>query len=103
MREMSREPVDIGLPNLNEEDIEGLAEECEAEISTYILRRVPKKSIEEMSVNCTIELGSELELDVQMDLVQGYDTGLDLDKLLQDATVHGADWLEKRLRELKTD
>lgn len=103
MREMSREPVDIGLPDLNEDDIEGLAEECEAEISMYILREVPKKSIEEMSVNCTIELGSELELDVQLDLVQGYDTGLDLDKLLQDATAHAADWLEKRLRELKAD
>lgn len=100
---MSREPVDIGLPDLDEEDIERLAEECEAEISAYILREVPKKSIEEMSVNCTIELGSELDLDVQLDLVQGYDTGLDLDKLLHDATVHGAEWLEKRLRELKTD
>ncbi|MFX0044428.1 MAG: DUF3194 domain-containing protein [Candidatus Hermodarchaeota archaeon] len=100
---MSREPVDIGLPDLNEEDIEGLAEECEAEISMYILRRVPKKSIEEMSVNCIIELGSELDLDLQLDLVQGYDTGLDLDKLLHNATVYAADWLEKRLRELKTD
>ncbi len=100
---MSREPVDIGLPDLNEADIEGLAEECEAEISAYILKQVPRKSIEELSVSCTIELGSELELDVQLDLVQGYDTGLDLDKLLHDATMHGVDWLEKRLRELKTD
>ena len=100
---MSREPVDIGLPDLNEEDIEGLAEECEAEISTYVLRVVPRKSIEELSINCTIELGNQLELDVQMDLVQGYDTGLNLDKLLQDASAYAAEWLEKRLRELKTD
>ncbi|MHA2378128.1 MAG: DUF3194 domain-containing protein [Candidatus Thorarchaeota archaeon] len=100
---MSREPVDIGLPDLSESDIEGLAEECEAEITRYILHRVPKKSIGEMFVNCTIELGSELELDVQLDLVQSYDTGLELDNLLHEATVHATHWLEIRLRELKND
>ncbi|MFW9799100.1 MAG: DUF3194 domain-containing protein [Candidatus Thorarchaeota archaeon] len=98
---MSHEPVEIGLPDLSEDDIESLTEECQDEITNFILLKVPKKSIEEMFVSCVIELGAELQLDVQLDLVQSYDTGLELDGLLKEAAEHGTDWLEKRLRELK--
>ncbi len=100
---MSHEPVEIGLPDLSEDDIESLAEQCQAEITKFILNKVPKKSIEEMFVSCAIELGNELQLDVHLDLVQSYDTGLELDGLLKEATDHGTDWLERRLRELKAN
>ncbi len=101
MREMS--PVlSIGLPEISAEVIEKLTEDCEAQISGFIVKRIPEKSIESMFVSCTLELeNGQLDLEVQIELSQVFDTGHSLDDLLQEATDFGVEWLEKQLTEMK--
>ena len=91
----------IGIPNLSQEDLERLAEECENEISMFVFQIVPPKSIEELSVSCVLDLSDKLDLDVHMDLVQKYDTGHSLDEIIQKATEHGVKWLDQQLMEMK--
>lgn len=101
MRKMCPEADEIGLPDLSEEDVEKLAEECEARITEFILTKVPKKSVTELYVICSLQLGDQLDLDVQLDISQDYDGGIPLEELLDEATTHGVKWLESRLQELK--
>jgi len=101
VREMN--PVlSIGLPELSEEVLEKLTEDCEAQISGFIVKKIPEKSIERMFVSCTLELDNgQLDLDVQIELSQVFDTGHSLDDLLQEATDFGVEWLENQLAEMK--
>jgi hypothetical protein len=94
--------LSIGLPELTEEVIEKLTEDCEAQISGFIVKKIPEKSIESMFVSCTLELeNGQLDLDVQIELGQVFDTGHSLDDLLQEATDFGVEWLENQLTEMK--
>jgi GGDEF domain-containing protein len=91
----------IGLPEISEEVIEQLAERCEEQVSKFILKEIPEKSIDTMFVSCTLELvDSQLDLDVQLEISQLYDTGHSLDDLLQEATDFGVEWLETQLTEM---
>jgi len=96
-------PTEIGIPSLDDQQIEGLAEQCEEEITNFILRKIPKKSVAEISVSCILEFDDELNVDVQIDLEQSYDTGDQLDEILDAAMRYGTEWLEKRLKEMKTN
>ncbi len=101
MREMSP-TLSIGLPEISEEVIEKLTEDCESQISGFILKKIPQKSIESMFVSCTLELeNGQLDLDVQIELSQVFNTGHSLDDLLQEATDFGVEWLENQLTEMK--
>ena len=101
MRKMSP-TLSIGLPDLSEEAIEKLAEECEAEVSKFILKKIPEKSIDTMFVSCSLELvDKQLNLDVQLEIRQLFDTGHSLDDLLQEATDFGVEWFENQLTEMK--
>ena len=101
MRKMSP-TLSIGLPDLSEEAIEKLAEECEAEVSKFILKKIPEKSIDTMFVSCSLELvDKQLNLDVQLEIRQLFDTGYSLDDLLQEATDFGVEWFENQLTEMK--
>ena len=78
------------------------SEDCEAQISGFIVKKIPEKSIERMFVSCTLELDNgQLDLDVQIELSQVFDTGHSLDDLLQEATDFGVEWLENQLAEMK--
>lgn len=101
MRKMSP-TLSIGLPELSGEVIEQLAEECEAQVSQFILKKIPEKSIDTMFVSCTLELVDiQLDLDIQLEISQLFDTGHSLDDLLQEATNFGIEWLENQLTEMK--
>ena len=101
MREMNP-TLSIGLPDLSEEVLEQLAEECEAQVSKFILKKIPEKSIDTLFVSCTLELqDSQLDLDVQLEVTQLFDTGHSLEDLLQKATHFGVEWLENQLTEMK--
>jgi len=93
--------VDLGLPELTDEQIEQLTEECQEEVTRYVLSMVPQKSLSELSVVCTIDFETQLNLRVEIDISQEYDTGHSVDDITDQAARHGAEWLEKRLRELK--
>ena len=94
--------LSIGLPELSQEVIEKLAEECEAQVSQFILKKIPEKSIETLFVSCTLDLvDNQLDLDVQIEISQLFDTGHSLDDLLQEATDFGVEWLETKLTEMK--
>ncbi|MFW9786303.1 MAG: DUF3194 domain-containing protein [Candidatus Thorarchaeota archaeon] len=94
--------LNIGLPQLSEEVLEELAEECEAQVSKFILKRIPEKSIDTLFVSCTLELmDGQLDLDVQLEISQLFDTGHTLDNLLQEATDFGVEWFENQLTEMK--
>lgn len=94
--------IDIGLPDISEETIERLAEECELQISRYLLERVPEKSIEDLFIGCTLSLlDGQLDVDISIEIGQAFDTGQSLDDLIQEAIDWGAEWLEKQLMELK--
>ncbi|MGY5855417.1 MAG: DUF3194 domain-containing protein [Candidatus Thorarchaeota archaeon] len=94
--------LSIGLPDMSEEVMEQLTEECEAQISRYVLKKIPEKSIDTLFVSCALELmDGQLDLDVQLEISQVFDTGQSLDDLLQEATDFGVEWLEKQLTEMK--
>jgi len=96
--------IDIGLPNISEEVIEHLAEECEAHVINYILSKISEKSIETLLVSCSLSLvGGQLDIEIDIDISQNYDTGHDLDELLQEASDCGVEWLENQLMEMKTE
>ena len=98
---MNGTPMDIGLPDLSAEDIELLGEQCEEEITEYLLQILPKKSIEALSVSCILDLKESLDIEIDLDVAQKYETGHDIEELLELATQHGIKWLEDRLREMK--
>ena len=102
MREMTP-VVEIGLPELDEEQVSLFAEECEQEITKYVLNTISAKSIENLSVVCIIETSDQLDAFIEIDIAQQYDTGHNLDNLIEEASQHGYDWLEERLRVLKQD
>jgi len=94
--------LSIGLPNLSEEVLENLAEKCEAQVSKFILTKIPEKSIDTLFVSCTLEyVEDQLDLDVQLEIDQLFDTGHSLDDLLQEAVDFGVDWFENQLTEMK--
>jgi hypothetical protein len=94
--------LSIGLPELTEEDLEHLAEECETQVSNFLLKKIPEKSIDTLFVSCTLELvDNQLDLDVQLEINQLFDTGHSLDDLLEEATEFGVEWLENQLTEMK--
>ncbi len=93
--------IEIGLPPLTDEDIERLAEECETEITRFIFRMVPEKSISELSVVCTLDLSDILTFDIELDIAQKYNTDHVLDDILEQAATHAQEWLEQRLQEMK--
>ncbi|MCK4740617.1 MAG: DUF3194 domain-containing protein [Candidatus Thorarchaeota archaeon] len=92
---------EIGLPELSESDLEQLTEECEAAITQHIFDKIPKKSISELTVTCILDLNETLQFEVQLDLVQEYAIGHSLDDILEGANKFEAEWLEKRLVEMK--
>jgi hypothetical protein len=94
--------LNLGLPELSEDVLENLTEECETQVSNFLLKKIPEKSIDTLFVSCTLELvDNQLDLDVQLEIVQVYDTGHSLDDLLEEATEFGVVWLEKQLTEMK--
>jgi hypothetical protein len=95
--------VEIGLPELDDEQIDLLTENCEQEISNFILEIVPAKSVEDLTVVCILEKSSQLDVSIEIDISQQYDTGADLDDLVEKATQFGYDWLEGQLQELKKE
>ncbi len=100
MKTMS-DPVELGLPELTDGQIEQLTEECQDEVTRYVLSIIPQKSLSELSVVCTVEFDTQLNLQVEINVAQEYDTGHSMDDVTNKAAEHGAEWLEKRLRELK--
>ena len=94
--------IDIGLPDISEDIIEQLAEECEVQVTDFIKRKVPEKSVEVLFVTCSLNLvDGQLDVNLDIDISQAFDTGHDLDALLQDAMDCGVEWLEKKLMEMK--
>ncbi len=93
--------IDIGLPDLSDDQLDNLVEECENEVSEYILKEIPGKSLEDFFVTCMLELDEELHLTIDINIVQRYDTGHNLNEIIEKASQYGSDWLEKRLKELK--
>ncbi len=101
MREMSA-IIDIGLPDISEDIIEQLAEECEVQVSDFIKNKVPEKSLDVLFITCSLNLlDGQLDVNLDIDISQAFDTGHDLDTLLQEAVDCGVEWLEKKLMEMK--
>jgi len=94
--------IDIGLPDISEDIIEQLAEECEVQVTDFIKRKIPEKSVDTLFVICSLNLlDGQLDVNLDIDISQAYDTGHDLDDLLQEAIDCGVEWLEKKLMEMK--
>ncbi|MHA1137151.1 MAG: DUF3194 domain-containing protein [Candidatus Thorarchaeota archaeon] len=94
--------IDIGLPDISEEIIEQLAEECEVQVMEFIISQVPEKSLDTLFITCSLNLlDGQLDVNLDIDISQAFDTGHDLDDLLQEAVDYGAEWLEKKLMEMK--
>ena len=101
MRKMSI-IIDIGLPDISEDTIEQLAEECEVQVMDFIKSQVPEKSLDILIITCSLDLmNGQLDVNIDIDISQVFDTGHDLDELLQEAVDCGAEWLEKKLMEMK--
>ena len=94
--------IDIGLPDISEDIIEQLAEECEVQVMEFIKSQVPEKSLDSLFITCSLNLlDGQLDVNIDIDISQAFDTGHDLDDLLQEAMDSGAEWLEKKLMEMK--
>lgn len=101
MREMNA-IIDIGLPDISEEIIEQLAEECEVLVTDFIKSKVPEKSIDILFITCSLNLiDRQLDVNIDIDISQAFNTGHDLDDLLQEAVDCGVKWLENKLMEMK--
>jgi len=101
VREMST-IIDIGLPDISEDIIAQLAEECEVQVSDFIKNKVPEKSLDVLFITCSLNLiDGQLDVNLDIDISQAFDTGRDLDDLLQKAVDCGVEWLEKKLMEMK--
>ncbi len=96
-----KKSVDIGLPALPDEIIERLAEECEQEATSFIMKRLPSKSIEHMSVTCLLSMNDQLDFEIGFDIALHYDMGISLDSLLEECAEHVTTILEQRLKGLK--
>ncbi len=95
--------IEIGLPKLQDQDLEDLVEACEQEVSEFILKILPPKSVEELSVSCILDLNELLNVDFEIAISQLYDTGHVLDDVISQSVDHGTKWLENRLTEMKSD
>ncbi|MGY5880693.1 MAG: DUF3194 domain-containing protein [Candidatus Thorarchaeota archaeon] len=94
--------IDIGLPDISEDIIEQLAEECEVQVTDFIKSKIPEKSVDALFVTCSLNLlDGQLDVNIDIDISQAFDTGHDLDDLLQEAMDCGVEWLEKKLMEMK--
>jgi len=94
--------IDIGLPDISEDIIAQLAEECEVQVSDFIKNKVPEKSLDVLFITCSLNLiDGQLDVNLDIDISQAFDTGRDLDDLLQKAVDCGVEWLEKKLMEMK--
>ncbi|MGY5860546.1 MAG: DUF3194 domain-containing protein [Candidatus Thorarchaeota archaeon] len=94
--------INIGLPDISEDTIEQLAEECEVQVMEFIKSQVPEKSLDALFITCSLNLlDGQLDVNIDIDISQAFDTGHDLDDLLQEAIDSGAKWLEKKLMEMK--
>ncbi|TFG32998.1 hypothetical protein EU528_01465 [Candidatus Thorarchaeota archaeon] len=94
--------IDIGLPDISEEIIEQLAEECEVHVTDFLKSAIPEKSIEVLFVSCSLSLlDGQLDVNLDIDISQAFDTGHNLDDLLQEAIDCGVEWLENKLMEMK--
>jgi len=94
--------INIGLPDISDDIIEQLAEECESQVLDFIKNHVPEKSLETLFIACSLSLSDgQLDVDIDIDISQKFDTGHDLDNLLQDAVDCGEKWLENKLMEMK--
>ena len=101
MREMSV-IIDIGLPDISEDVIEQLAEECELQVTEFIKSKMPEKSIDALFITCSLSLvDGQLDVNLDIDISQAFDTGHDLDDLLREAMECGVKWLEDKLMEMK--
>ena len=101
MREMSI-IIDIGLPDISEDIIEQLAEECEVQVSDFIKNKVPEKSLDILFITCSLNLlNGQLDVNLDIDIGQAFDTGHNLDDLLQESVDCGVEWIEKKLMEMK--
>jgi len=94
--------IDIGLPDISEDTIEQLAEECEIQVMEFIKSQVPEKSLDSLFITCSLNLlDGQLDVNIDIDISQAFDTGHNLDDLLQEAMDSGVEWLEKKLMEMK--
>ena len=94
--------IDIGLPDISEDIIEQLAEECEVQVSDFIKSKIPEKSMDVLFVSCSLNLlDGQLDVNLDIDISQAFDTGHNLDDLLQEAMDCGVEWLENKLMEMK--
>jgi len=101
VREMST-IIDIGLPDISEDIIEELAEECEVQVSDFIKNKVPEKSLDILFITCSLNLlDGQLDVNLDINISQAFDTGHDLDDLLMEAVDCGVEWLETKLMEMK--
>ncbi len=97
MRKMST-IIDIGLPDISEDIIEQLAEECEVQVSDFIKNKIQEKSLDVLFITCSLNLlDGQLDVNLDIDISQAFDTGHNLDDLLQEAVDCGVEWLEKKL------
>lgn len=93
--------IEIGLPDLDLDKIEQLAEECEQETSNYILNNIPAKSIDALVVSCSFDMGEQLDVEIVIEIDLKYDTGINPDEVIENASEFGTNWLQKRLMEMK--
>lgn len=94
--------INIGLPDISEDIIEQLAEECETQVSDFIRGKIPEKSIDALLITCSLDLlDGQLDANIDIDISQAFETGHDLDDLLQEAIDCGIKWLENKLMEMK--
>ena len=103
MRNMREDSVEIGLSPMSDDEIESLAEQCEIEVSTYLLKQIPQKSIDEFHVTCILETSEKLDVDITVDISQKYTTSERLEDLINEAIKFGMNWLETRLRGMKVE
>ena len=94
------EVVDIGLPELTDEQVLEVVEAGERAAREYVLSRLPAKKVYDMGVCIQVEGGLPLTVTVDVELRVASSAGLDPDELAREAAKRAMQAVEEKLREI---
>ena len=94
--------VDLGIPELSEEQIEAVSQAAEDAARKHVLSKISQKLVQTLDIAVEAEGANPVSFTVEVDLVLSPDAkGVDEKALVKEAVAAGFGAVEKELRKLK--
>ena len=98
---MSKFSIEIGVPDLNEDQLEELTIFLEQEVQKRIFKRIKPKYIENFNLDIVLEKNEDLSLKIDLEIAAINISAKNIDELINSALQSAADSLEQKLQSLK--